>query len=258
MFKLKIHELEKRRLLSYADHSIRDQLHWGNGEVIIPEEQILQQKITDAEEKLMLDFEQLKLLTHWFLDATGEGMLLLGEDISILNKIIGQLIPYHNELKRKYDVKLRILKAQIDDAEKVLTKLTRIVPKTEVKVGVDGTQDESVLNEKIEKIVPKTEEKAGVDGTQNESVLNEKLEKISKERREVQEYRRELINKFQEERVDKQHEEIGEQRIELEEEEKEEKFKGKVKRAKELREEMQKAERVAKMAKKKAKGKKLF
>lgn len=232
MFKLKIHELEKRRLLSYADHSIRDQLHWGNGEVIIPEEQILQQKITDAEDKLMLDFEQLKLLTHWFLDATGEGMLLLGEDISILNKIIGQLIPYHNELKRKYDVKLRILKAQIDDAEKVLTKLTRIVPKTEVKVGVDGTQDESVLNEK--------------------------LEKISKERREVQEYRRELINKFQEERVDKQHEEIGEQRIELEEEEKEEKFKGKVKRAKELREEMQKAERVAKMAKKKAKGKKLF
>ena len=232
MFKLKIHELEKRRLLSYADHSIRDQLHWGNGEVIIPEEQILQQKITDAEDKLMLDFEQLKLLTHWFLDATGEGMLLLGEDISILNKIIGQLIPYHNELKRKYDVKLRILKAQIDDAEKVLTKLTRIVPKTEEKVGVDGTQDESVLNEK--------------------------LEKISKERREVQEYRRELINKFQEERVDKQHEEIGEQRIELEEEEKEEKFKGKVKRAKELREEMQKAERVAKMAKKKAKGKKLF
>lgn len=232
MFKLKIHELEKRRLLSYADHSIRDQLHWGNGEVIIPEEQILQQKITDAEDKLMLDFEQLKLLTHWFLDATGEGMLLLGEDISILNKIIGQLIPYHNELKRKYDVKLRILKAQIDDAEKVLTKLTRIVPKTEEKVGVDGTQDESVLNEKIEK--------------------------ISKERREVQEYRRELINKFQEERVDKQHEEIGEQRIELEEEEKEEKFKGKVKRAKELREEMQKAERVAKMAKKKAKGKKLF
>lgn len=232
MFKLKIHELEKRRLLSYADHSIRDQLHWGNGEVIIPEEQILQQKITDAEDKLMLDFEQLKLLTHWFLDATGEGMLLLGEDISILNKIIGQLIPYHNELKRKYDVKLRILKAQIDDAEKVLTKLTRIVPKTEEKVGVDGTQDESVLNEKIEK--------------------------ISKERREVQEYRRELINKFQEERVDKQHEEIGEQRIELEEEEKEEKFKGKVKRAKELREEMQKAERVAKMVKKKAKGKKLF
>lgn len=258
LFKLKFHELEKRRLLSYADHSMQGQLHWGDGEIIIPEEQILLQKIREAEDSLTLDFEQLKLLTHWFLDATGEGMLLLGEDISILNKIIGQLIPYHNELKKKYDVKLRMLKAQIDDAEEVLTKLTRIVPKTEEKVGVDGTQDESVLNEKIEKIVPKTEEKVGVDGTQDESVLNEKLEKISKERREVEEYRKELINKFQEERVDKHHEEKGEKRIELEEEEKEEKFEGKIKRAKELREEMQKAERVAKKAKKKAKGKKLF
>ena len=232
MFKLKFNELEKRRLLSYAGHSMRDQLHWGDGEIIIPEEQILQQKITDAEDKLTLNFEQLELLTNWFLDATDEGILLLGEDISILNKIIGQLTPYHNELKRKYDVKLRMLKAQIDAAEKVHTKLTRIVPKTEEKVIVEGTQ--------------------------NETVLNEKIEKISQERREVEEYKKELTNKFQEERVDKQHEEIGEQRIELEEEQKEAKFEGKVKRAKELREEMQKADKVAKKVKKKARGKKLF
>jgi hypothetical protein len=237
---------------------MRDQLHWGDGEIIIPEEQILQQKITDAEDKLTLDFEQLELLTNWFLDATDEGILLLGEDISILNKIIGQLTPYHNELKRKYDVKLRMLKAQIDAATIVLTKLTRIVPKTEEKVGVEGTQNESVLNEKVEKIVPKTEEKVDVDETQDESALNEKIEKISQERRKVEEYRKELKNKFQEERVGKQHEEIGDQRIELEEEQKEAKFEGKVKRAKELREEMQKAEKVAKKAKKQAKGKKLF
>ena len=164
---------------------MRDQLHWGDGEIIIPEEQILQQKITDAEDKLTLNFEQLELLTNWFLDATDEGILLLGEDISILNKIIGQLTPYHSELKRKYDVKLRMLKAQIDAAEKVLTKLTRIVPKTGEKLDVGGTQDESVLNENIEKIVPKSEEKVVVEGVQDDSVLNEKLEKKSKERREV-------------------------------------------------------------------------
>ena len=232
MFKIKFNELEKRRLLSYAGHSMRDQLHWGDGEIIIPEEQILQQKITDAEDKLTLDFAQLELLTNWFLDATDEGILLLGEDISILKKIIGQLTPYHKELKRKYDVKLRMLKAQIDAAEKVLTKLTKIVPKTEEKVDVEGTQIESVLNEK--------------------------LERISKERREVEGYRKELINKFHEERVDKQHEEMEAQRIEPENEQKEEKLEGKVKRAKQLREEIQKAEEVAKKAKKKTKGKRLF
>jgi hypothetical protein len=232
LFELKLMELEKSRLLSYANHSMRDQLHWGDGEIIIPEEQILQQKITDAEDKLSLDFAQLELLINWFLDATDEGILLLGEDISILNKLIGQLTPYHNELKRKYDVKLRILKAQIDATEKVLTKLTKIVPKTEEKVGVEGSQDDSILNEK--------------------------LEMISKERGEVEEYRKELINKFHEERVDKQHEEMGAQRIELEKEQKEEKFEGKIKRARKLRKELQKAKEVAKKAKKKTKGKKLF
>jgi len=217
---------------------MRGQLHWGDGEIIIPEEQILLQKIREAEDSLTLDFEQLKLLTHWFLDATDEGMLLLGEDISILNRIIGQLIPYHNELKRKYDVKLRMLKAQIDAAEKVLTKLTRMVPKTEEKVGVHVTE--------------------------GEFVLDEKLEKISKEEREVEEYRK-WVDKYQKERLEKPHEEIGDlineigdEINELEEDEKEEIFEGKAKRAKELREEMQKAEEVAKKAKKKTKGKKLF
>jgi hypothetical protein len=232
LFNLKFNELEKRRLLSYASHSMRDQLHWGDGEIIIPEEQILQQKITDAEDKLILDFEQLELLTNWFLEATDEGILLLGEDISILNKLIGQLTAYHNELKRKYDVKLRMLKARMDATEKVLTKLTKIVPETEEKVDVEETQDDSILNEKIEM--------------------------ISKERIEVEEYRKELINKFQEERVNKQHEEMGAQRIELEKEQKEEKFEGKVKRARKLRKEMQKAKEVAKKAKKQKRGKKLF
>jgi len=262
MFKFKFNELEKRRLLSYASQSMRDNLHWGDGEVIIPEEQILEQKIQEAEYKLTLDFEQLRLLTNWFLDATDEGILLLGEDISILNKIIGLLTPYHNELKRKYDVKLRMLKAQIDEAEKVLTKLVKIVPKTEEKADIEGTQNgllnEPVLDEKIEKLVPKTEEKVVTEEEPEESVLKEKLERISKKRREVEEYDKELIDKFQEERVDKQHEKIADQRIELEEEQKKENFKEKVKRAKELKEEMQKADNVAKKAKKKAKGKKLF
>ena len=232
MFKIEFHELEKRRLLSYEDLSVRGQLHWGDGEIIIPEEQILLQKIREAEDSLTMNFEQLELLINWFLDATGGGMLLLGEDISILNKIIEQLTPYHNELKGKYDDKSRLLKAQIDAAEKMLNKLTRIVPKTEEKVGVDRTQDEPVLDEKFEK--------------------------ISKERGEVEEFKKELINKFQKERLEKQHEEIGEQRSELEEEEEEDKFEGKIQRAKKLKEEMQKAGNVAKKAKKKAKGKKLF
>ena len=217
MFELNFNELEKERLLSYASQSMRDNLHWGDGEVIIPEEQILEQKIQETEYKLALDFNQLRLLTNWFLDATDEGLLLAGEDISILTKIIGLLTTYHNELKREYDVKLRMLKAQIDDAEKILTKLTNIVPKT-----------------------------------------GEKLERISEKRREVEEYNKELIDKFKKERIDNQHDEMSDEKVEIEEDQKKEDFKEKVKRAKELKEEIQKAENVAKKAKKKTKGKKLW
>ena len=190
MFDFKLNELEKRRLLSYASQSMRDNLHWGDGEVIIPEEQILEQKIQESEYKLTLDFEQLRLLTNWFLDATDEGILLLGEDISILNKIIGLLTPYHNELKRDYDVKLRMLKAQIDDAEKVLTKLNKIVPKTVEKADIEGIQNglvkESVSDEKIEKLVPKIEEKMVAEEEQKSEVFDEKAKRAKELKEEMQ------------------------------------------------------------------------
>jgi hypothetical protein len=135
MFELIFNDLEKRKLLLYASHTLRDTLHWGDGEVIVPEEQILEQKIQEAEDKLTLDFEQMKLLSNWFLDATDNGLLLAGEDISILQKMIELLAPYLDEVKKEYDVKLRMLKVQIEDAEKVLNKLEKVVPKTEERVG---------------------------------------------------------------------------------------------------------------------------
>lgn len=232
MFTLNINELEKRRLLSYACHSMRDQLHWGDGEIIIPEEQILEKKIKDAENLLILDFEQLELLINWFLEATGEGLLLLGEDISVLHKIIGQLSPYHDELKRKYDTELRMIKAKIDTAENVLARLSRILPKTGEKVEVEEPQDESVLVENIDTDAP--------------------------DLREVEEFRQEPISDRVDDDVDKLREEAGEQRVEIIEDQEKEKLESKMKRAKKLKEEMHQAEELAKRAKKKSKGKKLF
>jgi hypothetical protein len=236
MFDLHFNELEKERLLSYASHTIRDKLHWGDGEVIIPEEQILEQRIQETEYHLTLDFEQMKLLTNWFLDDTDEGLLLAGEDISILHKMIELLTTYHDELKREYAVKLRMLKAQIEAADDVLTRLQKIVPDTDKKTGVDKTQDKAV----------------------DEPVFDGKVERISKHRKEVEEYNEELIQKFKEERVDKQNEEVKDQGINLEREQKTGNFEEKSKRAKQLKKEMQRAEDIAKTAKKKAKGKNLF
>ena len=48
MFKLTINEIEKIRLLFYADQTLNESLHWGGGAIIIPEEQILHDSIKES------------------------------------------------------------------------------------------------------------------------------------------------------------------------------------------------------------------
>ena len=61
--------------------------------IIIPEEQILYDTIKESKGKLTLNSFLLKILLNWLFDATGEGQFLLGEDISIINKII--IVNFH-------------------------------------------------------------------------------------------------------------------------------------------------------------------
>ena len=232
---LKISQTDKKRLLFYADQTISESLHWGNGAIIIPDEQILYDAIKETKGKLTLNSFQLKLLLNWIFDATGEGKFLLGEDISIINKIISEIKKYHNKLKNrrsKYIVQLTDIELELELVEKILDKLNYIFPKTEKKQSDYHTEDMSLLEEKIKKVA---EERGGIE-----------------------EYKKELINKLRKERYETKPEEKVKEEKELKEGKEETAFEEKVKRAKVLKEEREKVEKTMKDVKKKIKGKRLF
>ena len=119
MFTLRINEIEKERLLSYAEYTLRDKLHWGDGEIITAVEQILYDSIEEATDELELDVYELKILLNWLFDATGEGTLLLGEDISILNKVLHLLHEYCYDMKGKDITELKTVESLKDSIENI-------------------------------------------------------------------------------------------------------------------------------------------
>ncbi|MDD5066783.1 MAG: hypothetical protein PHF84_07015 [bacterium] len=102
MFELSINSTEKLRLLFYAEHVLYEQSHWGDGDVIIPEEQFLYEQIKGDKEIIYITLTQLKILINWFLTVTGHGSFLMEEDITILGKIAHILENYYREINKEY------------------------------------------------------------------------------------------------------------------------------------------------------------
>ncbi len=235
MLKLTINQFEKKRLLFYADQTLSESLHWGNGAVIILEEQILLNAIKESKGKLTLNSFQLELLLNWLFDATGEGHFLLGEDISIINKIIGGLTEYHRSLKNrktKDNIDLEEIEFELNFVEKMLKKLIYMLPETEKKEEIDEVKEE--ITNRVEPM-PKVEKKEGDYRTEDTSLLDEKIKKVAKKRGGIEEYKKELINKFRKERYEKKPEEKVKEGKELKEGKEDAAFEEKVKRAKVLR-----------------------
>jgi hypothetical protein len=78
---------EKARLLFYSER-VRESGHWGDGAVEMPDEKILEDRISRAEGTLDLTPRDLDVLTTLIDDATDHGLLLLPEDLSILAKLV--------------------------------------------------------------------------------------------------------------------------------------------------------------------------
>ncbi len=91
MIQITVNDLEKERLKNYADYSLYESKHWGNGKLFIHEENILYSKLNSPENKIHLSSGELKILINWFLEGTGNGTILLSEDIMILQKLINVL-----------------------------------------------------------------------------------------------------------------------------------------------------------------------
>ena len=114
MFTIKINQSEKSRLLSFYE-DMKNKGHWGSSAIEIPEEKGLFDVIKKSDDKLKLSIRQLELLCDWIFDASGEGALLLPDDISVVKKIQKVLNDYYS----KHNVELKRLEIIIAQLKKL-------------------------------------------------------------------------------------------------------------------------------------------
>lgn len=85
---LKLSSLEKKQLLIWADHTISGG-HWGNGDVVFPEENITLSKIQKSEDGLIqANRQDLRVMLIWCENAVGSTLKgLTPEERSVIDKV---------------------------------------------------------------------------------------------------------------------------------------------------------------------------
>ncbi|MBU1077042.1 MAG: hypothetical protein KKH98_07110 [Spirochaetes bacterium] len=245
MIEIKINDIERGRLLQHAEYTMYEKSHWGDGDVTIPEEQILYNKIKDAGDKLELSPNQFALLLNWIMDSTKHGTILMNEDVSVLNKIFDQL-------SHTYTIKRRAYTHELNTMEEQLDKIKSALKQSPIKKE-DLEEVKKVVQEEVKENV-------------KEDKLNSKIQKIQQSAKETKEIKDDITAQFKEERLQKDKNKIIDNlRSDKVKEKDQDKKKqsvsaldDKIQRAKELKEGIDKAEKFVKEVRKKTKGKKLL
>ncbi len=92
---MKFHRIELKQILHFANYTIEDSLHWGDGAAYFPHEDRLLKKIVPLPDTIDLSDEEIDTIYTWTQNYIGGGTLLMGEDIIIMKKL------YHY-YKKKY------------------------------------------------------------------------------------------------------------------------------------------------------------
>ncbi len=141
MFTIKINQSEKSRLLSFYE-DMENKGHWGSSAIEIPEEKGLFDVIINSEDKLKLSIRQLELLCDWIFNATGEGVLLLPVDISVVKKIQKVINDYYN----KHSIELKRLEIIIAQLKKLLPEDKKIKKSEESGLHVNAKNEAGSLH----------------------------------------------------------------------------------------------------------------
>jgi len=110
MYKLHLTKTEKTRIKYYLQRTLYDKLHWGNGEVIISEENDLINQINSDAKILKINFTQLKILVNWFLETTYNATSLIDVDNSILEKLVNLV----KQVKKKQKINLNSISEKVN------------------------------------------------------------------------------------------------------------------------------------------------
>ncbi len=85
---MKLCKLERRHILHWAGYTLEDSLHWGNGKALLPSESELIKKLQSSDKEITLKLPEVNLIYFWATSYLKGGIMLIGEDIIILKKML--------------------------------------------------------------------------------------------------------------------------------------------------------------------------
>lgn len=172
MITIKLTNIEKRRILSYAEQFLSDRSHWGDSEVSLPEEENIINQCQNSKDEITLTKFQLRLLFQWFIDVTQSGQYLIDEDQSILNKIL-----------------IGLPSIELTNNEKIGLIEQFLYPER------NKTNNDNQINADVNAQIKEKPLKP-------KSALDEKIEKIGNERKEIDTYKENLIERIKKQRIE--------------------------------------------------------
>jgi len=102
---MKLSEYEIKHILHWAGYTLEDSLHWGDGKAVLPSENELLKKLRKADKEILLELPEVNLLYFWATSYLKGGIILMGEDIIILKKMLEY---YKNLSNPSEDIKEKI------------------------------------------------------------------------------------------------------------------------------------------------------
>jgi hypothetical protein len=105
--------LELQRLINIVNKQINSD-YYGSDEFLIPEYQILKDKIDNSIETLELNNIEIDLLCTWISDVKSNSQIVSPVDESLLTKIFDEINILYNKLKSEYLYKLKNLQDNLN------------------------------------------------------------------------------------------------------------------------------------------------
>lgn len=88
--KLSLSEISRKRILQSAESSFNHN-HWGNSDLIVPEYDILYQRLKQDSTEFQLTLSQIEIIIGWIADKTRNGAIRSGEDSAVIDSLSSQL-----------------------------------------------------------------------------------------------------------------------------------------------------------------------
>lgn len=118
-YMIKLSKEQRDRVVFYSSQIIQGG-HWGDGDVVLPEENILIEKLKGENDEIQINQQEMKVLFNWIYTTLNKETITTGEDTIILKIII-------NSILKKIEITTKSINNPIHDLSMDCEKLITLI-----------------------------------------------------------------------------------------------------------------------------------